>query len=338
MLMIIILTMYVMTMFNAYWDLQISEIILQIKHAHVKKKYLRANDSPFLTKHLRQIIMNRSRSKNIFLKIKTVANWERYIKLRNECVKLTKKAKSEYFKNINLNILNDNKTFWKTIKPIFFDKNKTHKILLVENGEIISDNKKTTEIFNDHFTNIVKKLNIPDINFKNQFVNPSIISTDPIDSIIQTYDKHPSILKIRGYIDQTKIFSFHKVNITQMEMEINQLNPKKAPGVDGIPANILKGASDILKSPFTELYNISMENQQFPDNLKFANVTPLFKKDDNTDKANYRPLSVLPSTSKLFERLMFKQITTFVVNKISQYLCRFRKGYKIQDSRFRYFI
>ena len=251
-----------------------------------------------MTKHQRRIIMNRSRSKNIFFKNKTVENWERYRKLRNECVKLTKKAKSEYFKNINLNILNDNKTFWKTIKPIFSDKNKTHKILLVENGEIISDNKKMTEIFNDHFTNIIKKLNIPDINFKDQSVNPSIISTDPIDSIIQTYDKRPSILKIRGYIDQTKIFSFHKVNITQMEMEINQLNPKKAPGVDGIPANILKRASDILKSPLTELYNISMENQQFPDNLKFSNVTPLFKKDDNTDKANYRPVSVLPSTSK----------------------------------------
>ena len=100
--------------------------------------------------------------------------------------------------------------------------------------------------------------------------------------------------------------------------------------MDGIPANILKGASDILKSPLTELYNISMENQQFPDNSKFANVTLLFKKDYNTDKANYRPVSVLPSTSKLFERLMFKQITTFVVNKISQYLCGFRKGYNTQ--------
>ena len=80
----------------------------------------------------------------------------------------------------------------------------------MENGEIISDNKKTTEIFNDHFTNIVKKLNIPDINFKNQSVNPSIISTDPIDSIIQIYDEHPSILKIRGYIsfhiDDTNFF------------------------------------------------------------------------------------------------------------------------------------
>ena len=71
-----------------------------------------------------------------------------------------------------------------------------------------------------------------------------------------------------------------------------------------------------------------MENRQFPHNLKFANVTPLFKKDDDTDKANYRPVSVLPST-KLFERLMFKQIT-FVVNIISQYLCGFRKGYNKQ--------
>ena len=78
-----------------------------------------------------------------------------------------------------------------------------------------------------------------------------------------------------------------------------------------------------------------MENQLFPHYLKFANVTPLFKKDDNTDKTNYRPVSVLPSTSKLFERLMFKQITTFVVNRISQYLCRFRKGYNTQHVQLR---
>ena len=94
-----------------------------------------------------------------------------------------------------------------------------------------------------------------------------------------------------------------------MENEINQLNPNKARGVGGIPTNILKGTSDILKSPLTKLYNISVEKQQFPRNLKFANVTPLFKKDDNTGKTNYRSVSVLPSTSKLFERLTFKQIT-----------------------------
>ena len=118
--------------------------------------------------------------------------------------------------------------------------------------------------------------------------------------------------------------------MTQTETEINELNPNKAPGADNIPAYILKESVDTLKSPLTQLYNISVETQQFPNNLKYANVTPLFKKDENTDKANYRPISILPSISKFFERLMFKQITTLVINKISQYLCGFRKGYNTQ--------
>ena len=133
------------------------------KHAPLKKKYLRANDSPFMTKHLRKMIMNRSRYKNAYIKNKTVDNWERYSKLRNECVKLTKKVKIEYFRNINIQSIIDNKKFWKTIRPNFANKNKTHKIILVEGGEIISDNTKTADVFNDYFVNIVKVLDIPEI-------------------------------------------------------------------------------------------------------------------------------------------------------------------------------
>ena len=55
-----------------------------------------------MTKHLRKMIMNRSRYKNAYIKNKTVDNWERYRKLRNKCVKLTKKVKIEYFRNINV--------------------------------------------------------------------------------------------------------------------------------------------------------------------------------------------------------------------------------------------
>ena len=62
-------------------------------HAPLKKKYLRANNSPFMTKQLRKLIMHRSRCKNAFFKNKTVENWEKYRQLRNNCVKLTKKVK-----------------------------------------------------------------------------------------------------------------------------------------------------------------------------------------------------------------------------------------------------
>ena len=64
--------------------------------APLKKKSLRANNSPFMTKQLRKMIMNRSRCKHSYHKNQTVGNWERYRKLRNECVKLTKKVKREY--------------------------------------------------------------------------------------------------------------------------------------------------------------------------------------------------------------------------------------------------
>ena len=94
------------------------------KHAPLKKKYLRANNSPFMTKQLRKMIMDRSRCKNAYFKNKTVENWEKYRKHRNECVKLTKKVKREYFEKLNMNSFNDNKKFWSTIKPFSLIKIK----------------------------------------------------------------------------------------------------------------------------------------------------------------------------------------------------------------------
>ena len=81
------------------------------KHAPLKKKYVRANNSPFMTKQLRKMIMNRSRSRNLYLKNKTVENWDKHRKLRNECFKLTTKVKTEYYRNINIQSVMDNRKF-----------------------------------------------------------------------------------------------------------------------------------------------------------------------------------------------------------------------------------
>ena len=200
----------------------------------------------------------------------------------------------------------------------------------MENGEIISESTKNAEVLNDYFINIVKDLNIPNI-----ATTEESVKTDPIENIIQTYANHSSICRIREHVDQIDQVSFCKINVSQMEKEINNLNPKTAPGEDGIPANIVKEAEDILKSPPTQLFNISVEDQKFPNNLKYAIVTPLFKKDDNTDKANSRPISVLHCISKIFESLMFKQIAEFVENKMTKYLCGYRKGYNTQHALMR---
>ena len=70
----------------------------------------------------------------------------------------------------------------------------------------------------------------------------------------------------------------------------------------------------------------------FPDDLKLADITPIFKKEDSLNKENYRPVSILSHLSKVFERILYKQIESFMKNKFSPYLCGFRKNHNAQYS------
>ena len=200
------------------------------KHAPIKKKSLRANNSPFMTKQLRKMIMNRSRYKNTFFKSKTIENWEIYRKARNECVKLTKKVKREYFQNLNIGSIIDSKKFWKTVKPHFSNKDKQHaKIILVEKDEIISDNNKVAEIMNDYFVNTKKNIDTPE-NVIESIPDINLQIIDPIDKIIYLYREHPSIMKIKEHIQHSNIFSFEMITQTLMENNITDLNVKKEKG------------------------------------------------------------------------------------------------------------
>ena len=65
--------------------------------------------------------------------------------------------------------------------------------------------------------------------------------------------------------------------------------------------------------------------------LRLAEVIPSHKKEKTSVKENYRPISVLPAVSKLFERIICEQIYTYMEKYLSPYLCGFRKGYNTQD-------
>ena len=98
-----------------------------------------------------------------------------------------------------------------------------------------------------------------------------------------------------------------------------------------IPAKQLKQAIDIISEPLMHIWNNEIvENKKFPRKLKFADITPTFKKLENILAENYRPISVLPSVSKFFERLMQKQVNNFIERYLSLYLCGYRKGYNSQ--------
>ena len=91
----------------------------------------------------------------------------------------------------------------------------------------------------------------------------------------------------------------------------------KVTPVGDVSADLLKVTQDKHLSLITKIINLSFENGCFPDNLKLAEVTPIFKKNDYLDKENYKPVSVLFNVSKVFERIMYNQIDAFMRDKLS---------------------
>lgn len=90
-----------------------------------------------------------------------------------------------------------------------------------------------------------------------------------------------------------------------------------------------------LAGPISNIFNKSILANQFPDNLKVAQVTPIFRKDDPFIKKNYRPVSILPTHSKIFECIMFNQLTDYFDNIFQAFLAAFRKGYGCQTTLLR---
>ena len=297
------------------------------RHAPPKKKYIRANHSPFVTKELRKEQMKRSRLRNKFLRNRSEENGFAYRRQRNKCVTLLKKTKKLYFSNLNPSDVSDNKKFWKTVKPLFNDKVMcTDHITLVENDIIVSDETKVSEIFNEFFGDAVKNLKI-------QPYTPPVISKkeDPIMRILENYQDHPSVLKIKEVNSENTSFSFKHTDIHTVMKEIHNLNESKISPFDSIPPKVLKQNCNLFAPKIVIDFNSSINSGIFPSNQKLADVSPIFKKIDKHYKSNYRPVSILPAMSKVSERLMFYQINDYMKEKLSIFLCGFREGMSAQN-------
>ena len=89
---------------------------------------------------------------------------------------------------------------------------------------------------------------------------------------------------------------------------------------------------DICAPILTDIFNDCIKNGRFANELKLADITPIFKSVDSTAKKNYRPISILKSVSKLFEKLIHKQLSPFFEKELSQLLCGYKKGYATQNA------
>ena len=309
-------------------ELQNRSLNILNKHAPLKKKFVRANHNSFMTKTITKAIMRRSRLRNKYLKNKSLINKVAYNKQRNYCVSLVKKEKKKYFNNINPNDVTDNRRFWSITKPLFSDKTPTRKkITLIENNEILSNEQEIAETLNCYFSNIVPNLNIS-FN-KSHLLDRSDIQ-DSVSNIIRRYENHPSIKIIKTHVQYAENFSFKQIDLPELLEVIQSLDTNKTAQDSDIPTKLLKENCDIYSEILLKNFNNSIITSTFPSNLKLANVTPIFKKNDATKKENYRPICILPNISKIYEKVLYKQISSFFDNFFSKYQCGFRKGFSSQ--------
>ena len=293
------------------------------RHAPPKKRYLRANNAPFMNKTLAKAIMVRSRLRNKYLKLKTCESRDAYKKQRNLCVTLLRETKKIFYENLNPNLISDNKNFWRQVKPFFSDKTSTtSSITLVESNNIISDSDKCAEVMNNFFSDVAIKLDID----RDLYTKKGIYTGDPVKKSIEKYKNHPSILKLNAEDFKLAIFEFTHISVSTTREVILNTDTSKAYQIDNIPPKLIRENEDICSFVVFSDVNRCIETGKFPDNLKKADITPSFKKGDRLSKDNYRPISILSTFSKIYEKILYQQIYEYFNKIFSKYLCGFRKG------------
>ena len=166
------------------------------KHAPIKLKYLRTNEAPFMTTELHREIVKRSRLHNNFLRTKSQEDRWKYNKQRNFCKNLLRTAKKLYFSNLDIKKVIDNRSFWKTVSPLFSPKcSKCGKIILNENNKCVSNDKKLYQINCGYISNMISELQI--LSISENISNVTDI-TDPVLTAVNMFQNHPSIKNIRA--------------------------------------------------------------------------------------------------------------------------------------------
>ena len=208
------------------------------KHAPLRKKRLRANHAPYITKTLRKVIMRRSQLETKYLKTKTQTDLKLYKKHKNFCSKLYKKERRKYYESLGKKKVLDSKEFWKTMGPFLSDKNTVlSQISIDKNNQIISNDFVLSEEFSTFFEEAVRLLNVkPDEYYLSDTENLS----NPVEIAIRKFENHPSDQAIKQNFSVNKDFYFSNTEVSDILKETTALNKKRM-----VPLIISQQVSDI---------------------------------------------------------------------------------------------
>lgn len=224
--------------------------------------------------------------------------------------KLIRNAKADYYNSCFERTKNDTRKTWENINEIL-GRPRSSKVLpekIKYGSESYSNTVDISKCFNKYFTDIGKELASK--------IEP------PMYNSFRQYMTNPT----------HKVFKLREVNIQDISKIIKELKSKTSKDPYGMSNKILKDIVEEIIAPLTLLVNQAISTGKFPEKLKMAKVIPVYKKAEKENVENYRPISVLPVLSKVFEKTMHKQLQEyFETNNLfydRQY--GFRKGHSTE--------
>ena len=133
------------------------------------------------------------------------------------------------------------------------------------------------------------------------------------NTVLDTISSHPSITQIKEKTNKD-VFSFRHILPWETYRTFLSVNQNKSTS-GTIPTKVLRSLAKEICIPLTDCINSAILNGKFPSELKMADVMQIFRKDNPFEKAHFRPISLLPSLSKVYEKLIYQKLNIFFENK-----------------------
>ena len=266
----------------------LNDTLMNIFKNFIPNKILTFNDKdpPWINENVKHLI----KIKNDILKLyfKNGRNANDFILLQNtnqQLSDLIKNSKDEYNNRLSLKLNNPKtsaKAYWTILKTLVNGKKTPLIPPLLVNGTLVTDFLQKANLFNSFFseqcTTIPTNSKIPN--------NPTFISNKRLDKLVFNID---DIVKI-----------------------IQNLNPCKAHGHDGISIKMVQLSCVSIAKPLFLIFKNCFNASTFPAEWKKSNVIPIHKKGDKKIISNYRPISLLPIFSKIFEKIIFNNLYNYM--------------------------
>ena len=280
-----------------------TKIIMDIMTKYIPNENVTVNDAdaPWITPKIKTAI---KRNHRVYRKWKSNGRnpeGKGYVKeVQIITNNLIQKAKMKYNENLGEDLsdpLTGPKRFSKSFKRLTNKKKCVNIPPLVENGKFVTNFQSKANIFNDYFAIQARPM-------ENDSVLPELV------------------LRTNDILENIEISKSTIVKI------IDKLNPNKAHGLDNISIAMLKLCSEEISLPLKIIFERCLHEGTFPSSWKKANVQPIHKKGSRQYKTQYRPISLLPICSKIFEKILFDKIYAFLNDKnlISPNQSGFRPG------------